>query len=50
MAKDIKISVRITSEINDKIEKDAKAQDRSAGYIIRAILDAHYKTTKANKK
>jgi len=50
MAKDIKITFRLTEELNAKIEKDAQAKDRSASYIICEILEQYYKISKKVKK
>ena len=38
-----KFTLRLSDNVRQRIAQDAKDQDRSEAYIIKAILDAHYK-------
>jgi predicted transcriptional regulator len=42
VAKTAQITIRVTSDLKDQLQRAAKAEDRSVAYVIERILRAHF--------
>jgi predicted transcriptional regulator len=42
VAKTAQITIRVTSDLKDALQRAAKAEERSVAYIIERILRAHF--------
>jgi len=42
VAKTAQITIRVTSDLKDQLQRAATAEDRSVAYIIERILRAHF--------
>jgi predicted transcriptional regulator len=42
VAKTAQITIRVTSDLKDALQRAAKAEDRSVAYVVERILRSHF--------